>query len=662
MLPAAAFGDSAPPESTAPAPVAQPESPAPAPVAQPESPAPAAPAPAAPDAQVPETTTQKAAAPVSEPIVALDEPSEDGLAVTVESVTAGGLQAAVEGKLAQLGQPLSALHKIVATGTVNNSDLSYIQSLRTSNVKEVDLGGCAVDGELTTTIGDYDTNIGNTVIERIVMPQQGATYDLPYDYFRSCLNLKYADVSHVKTFGARLFYASGIEEVVFPSGCTLSDTMFGVCSSLKYLDLSNVSGFSYRTFYGAGLESVTMPTAPYATPNCLFELCPSLKSIDLSNAVSLGTQLFLNNEALESVKMPSVPYVLPYWIFYGCKNLKTIDLSNASSLAQADAAFRGSGLESVVMPETFALSTEMFKQCGGLKSFDASGCTSFGPRVFSESGLTDIVMPEAFALSDALFQDCKNLKSFDASGCTAFGGAAFSGSGLASIIMPASYALPASLFANCSSLEYFDASPATSIGAGAFAGSGIKSIKLPDSYAVPDSLFANTTALRFVDLRGATSFGSLVFSYSAVKLVLMPEAPYNVVDGTSTTTGTFGRAFSGMSVVVPDLAHYNAYPNSKTQVNIVKSDIIGPVQGVDEGGTLQLVAIPQPPTPGYFDYQWYLNGTAIEGATGPNYVKEGFTAADAGTYSFSVLGVVMPTEKAVALGAGAGAPVDKSGL
>lgn len=139
--------------------------------------------------------------------------------------------------------------------------------------------------------------------------------------------------------------------------------------------------------------------------------------------ISQGT--FKNCENLKSVKLPSSLITISIEAFANTVNLKSIDLpTNAKGIQIQDEAFKESGLEKIVIPESveklyyvtdFWLEGGQFKNCKSLKSVVLPDNLKFiAMRTFSGcTALTDVNIPAGIErIAEDAFKGCPltNLK------------------------------------------------------------------------------------------------------------------------------------------------------------------------------------------------------------------------------------------------------------
>lgn len=282
-----------------------------------------------------------------------------------------------------------------------------------------------------------------------VIVEEGVTA-LPSEMFYACTALSEVQLSSTVTkLGNNLFSGtSALESIDLKNVTEFGVGLFSVVtlSSVKhYAGLKSVvipEGTKYLTGVGAvtadtsngkifkdciNLTSVTLPSTLEMIGAYTFQGCTSLTSIDIPESVYfIGYQAFVDSaitsvelknpeiqlyrafsgaKALETVVLPEGMTNLGYQTFENCTALKSIELpstlvafdcttvaANGTVLTNEGGTFKGSGLETIVIPEGIKyLPKEMF-----------SGCAS----------LTSVVLPNSLEEIDYnAFYNCKAIES-----------------------------------------------------------------------------------------------------------------------------------------------------------------------------------------------------------------------------------------------------------
>jgi hypothetical protein len=262
-----------------------------------------------------------------------------------------------------------------------------------------------------------------------------------------------------------------------------------------------------------------------------------------------------------------------------------------------------SSLTSITIPDSVTeIGYGAFQYCRGLKSIGIpDGVTSFG----------------AFA-----FQDCSSLTSvIIGNGVTSIGKMAFYNcTGLTSINIPESVTeIGEEAFQNCRGLKSIEIpNSVTSIGDSAFSGCGsLTSIVIPDSVTeIGYGAFSYCTGLTGVYFKGnAPTMGYDVF-YGCDAL----ETIYYMEGNTGWTNPWYGLPTALCKS--PEITE-----DPQSQAAIGGAPVILSVD-VDAESTEPL------------KYQWYKDGTLLEGATGTSYTISSLSAGDLGSYTVVVSNIL----------------------
>ena len=264
--------------------------------------------------------------------------------------------------------------------------------------------------------------------------------------------------------------------VIIPNTVTsVANYAFRDCTSLKKIKFSDEMTFlgagtswststtasantSYVLYGCTSLEEVTLSTKMKQIGQYAFSNCPNLTTVNntetlttlannafrdsgiveisLPNVTSLGTYAFAGAERLTSITFGKLTSIKNN-AFEGTKSLTAFDFTKfTSSTALGNAAFKGSGLEEINLPNTTAIGTEVFMDCANLTKVECPKVTTIGENAFANcSSLTDFVMPDT-------------LKTI--------GRQAFMGTALTEVTLPASVSgIGANAFAFCYSIKSF---------------------------------------------------------------------------------------------------------------------------------------------------------------------------------------------------------------
>lgn len=413
--------------------------------------------------------------------------------------------------------------------------------------------------------------------------------------FYHCDKLEYVSLPQsLQTIGNEAFYYCPITTLSIPNGVTSIGNYAFQYSSLQLLYLpSSLRSIGNYAFANCGVISVVIPEGLTTLGNDVFYYCRSLRSVrvpasitsmgsglffgcDKLNQVTLsadltvmGTGMFQGCTALTSLTIPTAITALPSSTFYGCTALTSVTLHNGitsiggqafdgcTSLTELTlpaqlqsvgiSAFRGSGIRSLVLPETVnSLGNNIFAECPNLESVTLpSGLTRLPNQLFDKCPkLTTVNIPVGVtSLPDYFFRSCTSLQHVTLpAGLTSIGSSCFYGcTSLQNLDMPATLTslsssvfsgcksftaitlpeglttLPYATFQNCTRLaEVQLPSTLTRINSSAFEGcSSLAALTLPDALTTLDGqgIFRDCTALRSISLPDAvTTVASALFN------------------------------------------------------------------------------------------------------------------------------------------------------
>lgn len=236
--------------------------------------------------------------------------------------------------------------------------------------------------------------------------------------FSGCTGLKDIDLPEsVTMIGAYAFQGCGFGTFEFPDTVTSLQTgAFSNCASLESITVpGNISTIYEATFQScAALKTVILQEGVTAIKSSAFAGCTSLESIELPTSVTAldGTGIFSGCTALATVTVPDTLTKIGQSVFYICTSLKSFDFTNITSIGQA--AFYGSGLESIVLPGTLSMSYGSFNGCAELTSITfCDGITAIAPSAFM--GCTSLesvtIISSITAVHTNAFSGCTALKS-----------------------------------------------------------------------------------------------------------------------------------------------------------------------------------------------------------------------------------------------------------
>lgn len=329
--------------------------------------------------------------------------------------------------------------------------------------------------------------------------------------FRKCSSLTALDIpASVTLIGQQAFSGcSGIATLTFAENGalkTIGSSAFSSCSSIKQVVVPNTVTTLYPSVFQwcNSLESLTIPfigktktdaIASTAHLGSLFGSTVSrenagyvprtLKTVKVTSTSSIPKYAFYNCSSITTIEFLASVTTIKEGTFYGCAALTSFTLAaNTGSIGKG--AFSGSGLTSIVIPDTVTLIDEAaFSSCLNLVSVaisENSALTKIGMTAFQNcASLAEIYLPATLtnigmyafsecpslesatfaqgcaitSLSPCLFENCTSLKQVTIpASVTLLGESAFSGCiALETIFIPASVTKTGSkLFFGCTNL------------------------------------------------------------------------------------------------------------------------------------------------------------------------------------------------------------------
>lgn len=179
-----------------------------------------------------------------------------------------------------------------------------------------------------------------------------------------------------------------------------------------------ISDFALTGYEGTNsaipeVTSVTIPASVKEIAQCAFATAENLKAVSMKGCVTLGEKVFYKCPQLESVELPNTIQKIGRAVFSGCSKLKNVTLPE-SLTSVGDNAFYNTGIESIVIPGTFAMEGAIFADCVKLKKvviepgvarlMDFSGCTAL-----EEVTLMD-TPNSGLEIRERCFYNCTSLK------------------------------------------------------------------------------------------------------------------------------------------------------------------------------------------------------------------------------------------------------------
>lgn len=383
---------------------------------------------------------------------------------------------------------------------------------------------------------------------------QGLTSIGNYAFQYSSLQFLYFP-SSLRSIGNYAFANCGslynnLQGIVLPQGLTtLGNNVFYYCRSLRKVSVpSSITSMGSGLFFGCEkLNSVTLPADLAVMGTGMFQGCTSLTSVTVPTAITtLPSSTFYGCTSLTSVTLHDGITTIGGQAFDGCTSLTELTLPAQLQKVEVS-AFRGSGIRSLVLPETVnSLGNNIFADCPNLESVTLpSGLTRLPNELFDKCPkLTTVNIPVGVtSLPDYFFRSCTSLQHVTLpAGLTSIGSSCFYGcTSLQNLDMPATLtSLGGSVFSGCKSITAITLpegittvpyaafqyctrladvqlpSTLTRINSSAFEGcSSLAALTLPDALTTLDGqgIFRDCTALRSISLPDAvTTVGPALFN------------------------------------------------------------------------------------------------------------------------------------------------------
>lgn len=300
----------------------------------------------------------------------------------------------------------------------------------------------------------------------------------------------------------------------------------------------------------------------------LGELSEKGVNLDTVSVLKISGALMLDMdfEALDMLRnlstldiLETATETIPVKCFYLNSRIKKVILPEGLITIRAD-AFKGSTLETVIIPKTLmnwtrafigcghltdvvltqgltAISAEAFSNCPTLTTIDLpEGLIAIGPKAFYQSGLTSVKIPSSLTSWSEAFVSCSDLANVVLSeGLTTIGAEAFLLTALESITIPKSLKNWDNAFSGCTNLKSVVLTEGlTTIGAWAFSESGLTSVTIPSTITnwggrvgvvATGYAFANCANLKSVVLtEGLTTLGDRIFAGTGIESITIPKS------------------------------------------------------------------------------------------------------------------------------------------
>jgi hypothetical protein len=384
-----------------------------------------------------------------------------------------------------------------------------------------------------------------------------------------------------------------------------------------------------------------------------------LESMDLPSLKSIGEMAFFSCGALRQVELPSPVDSIGDGAFAICKNLSEISTAKGNTnfksvdgiLCSADGAvlytypagrtaakfesnvievrpfaFYGAGyLENVTLSSVKIIGNAAFVSCLKLMAVSLpEGLKTISHGAFDSCmTLQTINLPASLEeLGDGAFSYCDNLLSIVvASGSNIFktiDGVLFS------FDENAIHAYPPG------KKEKNFMSAAKEVKPYAFMGARkLQTVTLPSATAIGEGAFAWCSALTGVSLPSAETFGNGAFAWCvSLRFMALGETIPSI------EAETFPSAESDLLLAVPDTGGYvdadmNGWPTKTCVMKLNGTAALGPIF-LSETKDILVLSLD---IEGVASYQWKKDGVSIPGAIAPAYVKQKITSEDAGAYA-----------------------------
>lgn len=231
-----------------------------------------------------------------------------------------------------------------------------------------------------------------------------------------------------------------LKTVTFEEGTKLvAPGLLAGCPGIEKITVpETVVTIGTDAFHGAAnLSEVTLPDVLETIESAAFGECTLLKTVKIPDKVeTIGAWAFQNCVALNDIVIPDSVKTLEDGAFAGCSSLEKINIPPAIEYIVRDlfngdkalktiewndkveriygGAFRGTGFESIEIPDTVTLIEERaFEECSDLKSVKLpDSVKEIYTFVFANcEALTDVSLGEGFTvLPESMFEGCSSLQ------------------------------------------------------------------------------------------------------------------------------------------------------------------------------------------------------------------------------------------------------------
>lgn len=317
-------------------------------------------------------------------------------------------------------------------------------------------------------------------------------------------------------------------------------SVFEGCSKLSYVKLpKNLTAIAPSMFKGCSLlETLEIPDSVKAIGISAFENCSKINNLVIPEGVKIGymssntsnNYVFRNCSSLANIEFKGELGFIGKECFAGCTSLKTMNVQGKGGLIVRGVtgfghkAFKGSGLETVNLPETLkSIYIGSFADCVSLKSITIpANVTSIGGGVFTGcTNLSRIAIDER----NVVYRSDEQNIIFSISGEIVYCPTSITGE----VVLKEGETLGRNAFENCA---------------------GITKVTLPAGVTeIPDKAFNGCTALTEINVPdGVTYIGDFAFKDCvSLKKINIPEGMSYLGDS------AFAGCTSLTEVVIPDV-------------------------------------------------------------------------------------------------------------
>lgn len=282
-----------------------------------------------------------------------------------------------------------------------------------------------------------------------------------------------------------------------------------------------VRGIASKAFKGnTVLRSVTLPDTVTSIGSNAFADCTALQTIEGKGVQSLSTSA-LQNSAVSDCRFPNLVSIGSK-VFSGCRNLKSVDFPKldtvdayafensalqtfASDTVQriGMSAFRGSTVETILLPNLISVSASAFANCPSLHTFRA---------------------PKLLTLPLSAFENCTALKTLDLPELGSAASRCFRNTGLRMVYLPKLQSVDISTFASCAALEAALLPEVQSVSSFAFSEcTRLSLVYLPKLTALKRTVFSGCRSLSFLSLPAVETLDANIFDGTEIQFLQLDK-------------------------------------------------------------------------------------------------------------------------------------------